>query len=322
MARRRNPLVRNGLYCLTRFFFSLTHLLPLPLARCLGIGLAGITYYCLPRVKKVGLANIDLAYGDTLSDAEKRRILWASVRNLGLVAAEFSHIPDFFAPGAPPPVKLKGLDLVDQTKGAILMGAHQGNWELLLPASRLLNLKVAAVVRDFDEPGMNALVNRVRQTGGAILISKYNALGTLLSEIRNGTLVGLLADQSPRKNAAPVTFFGRQTWASIGPALLAMRANAPIHPVSVIRTGAGRYLLEFHPALELVRSDSFIHDLQVNTQRCQDAIETLVRDHPGQWLWLHRRWKEREHLNQTWKEREMKEAAEGSGVTAADNTSS
>jgi len=50
------------------------------LARCLGIGLAGITYYCLPRVKKVGLANIDLAYGDTLSDAEKRRILWASVR--------------------------------------------------------------------------------------------------------------------------------------------------------------------------------------------------------------------------------------------------
>ena len=322
MAGRRNPAVRNTLYLLTRAFFSLTRIVPLPLARGLGIGLAAVAYHCLPRVKRVGRANLELAYGDTLTGAEKRRILRESVRNLGLVAAEFSHLPGMLAHGIPPRIQVKGLDLVDSARGAILMGAHHGNWELMLPLTGRLGLKVAAVVRDFDDPRMNTLVSQVRSVPGVTLISKKKAMASLLSEIRSGSSIGLLADQNPRENAAPVTFFGRQTWASIDPALLAMRAGAPVHPVAVTRIDHSRYVLEFFPALELVRSGNFIQDLQENTQRCQDAIETLVRACPGQWLWLHRRWKPRAHLAQVWEAREKKEASRRHAEASADKSSS
>ncbi len=319
MAGRRNTLVRNTLYYLTRALFSLTKMLPLSLARALGIGLAAIAYRCLPRVKTVGLANLDLAYGDTLSKAEKVRILRDSLRNLGIVAAEFSHLPGMLAHGIPPGIEVKGFESVDQSAGAVLMGAHHGNWELMLPLTGHLGLKVAAVVREFDDPRMDFLVSGVRQTPGVTLISKKKAMGSLLSEIRSGRCVGLLADQNPRENAAPVTFFGQETWASIGPALLAMRTGAPIHLVSITRIGTERYVLEFHPALELVRTGTLIRDLQINTQRCQDAIESIVRACPGQWLWLHRRWKTRAHLLQVWKERELKEAEQKHTAIPADN---
>lgn len=306
MARRRNPVVRHTLYGLTWLFFSVTRMIPLSVSRNIGVFLAGIACRVVPRVWTTGRANLDLAYGDSLSGEEKRRILRASVRNLGLVAAEFSHIPKLMADGFDRYVVVKGFENIDLARGGILLGAHQGNWEWMLPVSRILGLKTAAVVRQFDDPRVEALVYGVRRESGSKIVPKTNAMGTLLKEIRNGAQVGVLGDQNPRENAVPVTFFGQQTWATIGPALLAMRAKAPIYPISVVRTETGKYLFEFCPALDLVYTGHMMDDLQANTQRCQDALEAIIRQHPEQWLWLHRRWKRRERLEQEWAARETK----------------
>ncbi len=319
MARRRNRLRQNALYCATLGFFTLTRCMPLGLARRLAILLADIAFHVLPRVKTIGRANLDMAYGNSLSETEKRRILRTSVRNVGLVAAEFSHLPALLSRGIAPLVRVKGLEHVDRTKKVILLGAHQGNWELMIPVGGKLGLQPAAVVREFEDPRMNALVNRVRQGEGITLVPKNNAMSVLVREINNGACIGILADQNPRENGVPVTFFGQQTWGSIGPALLAIRAKADIYPISIIRTEDGNYLFEFYPALKLMRTGNLFRDLQINTQRCQDALETLIRAYPEQWLWLHRRWKTREHLEQAWKEREAKETAKMKSALSADH---
>ena len=71
MPRRRNPVLRHLVYGLTYAFFRFTQRLPLSLSRRIGLFLADVAYHVVPRVRTTGLANINLAYGDTLS--RKRR---------------------------------------------------------------------------------------------------------------------------------------------------------------------------------------------------------------------------------------------------------
>lgn len=315
MAKKRHSPVQHLLYGLVWMFFTLTRALPLRFARHLGAALAALAYVVVPRVRKTGLANLDLVYGDTLSTRDKKRILFESVRNLGLVAAEFSYLPTLLAEGFESHVTVRGIERIDRSQGCIFIGAHLGNWEWMLPVSRMLGLDSAAIVREFDDPRMDGLVSGVRQSSGVILIAKDNAMGTALRIVRENGQVGLLADQNPRQNAVPVTFFGRETWGTIGPALFAMRGKVPIHPISMVRNGMGSYVFTFYPPVDLQYTGSMLDDLRENTQRCQDALEAIIREYPGQWLWLHRRWKRRERLESEWKKRvETRDALRGSAA--------
>lgn len=309
MAKRRHFMIRQLSFGLTWIFFALTKALPFQLSRRLGAALAAIAYLTVPRVRKTGLANLDLVYGNTLSTRDKKRILYESLQNLGLVAAEFSHLPEILAGGFERYVTVNGVENIDRSKGCVLLGAHHGNWEWMLPVSRMAGLDATAIVREFDDPRMDRLVSGVRQSSGITLITKDNAMGTALRVVRDGAQVGLLADQNPRQNAVPVTFFGQETWGTIGPGMLAMRGKVPIHPISMVRNASGRYIFTFHPALDLRYTGNMMEDLRENTQRCQDALEAIIRDCPGQWLWLHRRWKRRERLEKEWKKREEKQEA-------------
>ncbi len=303
---RRNPLLQGFLTRLSVGFCRLTVLLPLPAARALGAGIAKLAYYAVPRIRRIGMANLDLAYGDTLSRAEKTAILKESVRNLGLVAAEFGRIPQLAGGTMEHAFRVRGAENVDRARGGIFMGGHLGNWEWLAPAGGTVGINTVIIVRGFDDPRMDLFVDTVRKGEHVETVEKNAATGPMLHKLREGWMAGILADQNPRENGVPVRFFGAPTWATVGPVLIAKRAKVPIYPVSMARDGAGVYTLEFRPALELQATGDLLADLAVNTQRCQDAIEAMVREHPGQWLWFHRRWRSRERLEREWQERKAR----------------
>ncbi len=303
---RRNPLLQSLLTSLSIGFCRLTVILPLPAARALGTALARTAYYTVPRIRRIGMANLDLAYGDTLTRAGKTAILKESVRNLGLVAAEFGRIPQLVAGGMARWFRVRGVENVDRTRGGIFMGAHLGNWEWLAPAGGTVDINTVIIVRGFDDPRMDRFVDAVRRGGHVDTVDKNAATGPMMHKLREGWMAGVLADQNPRENGVPVRFFGAPTWATIGPVLIAKRAKVPVYPVSMARDDAGVYTLEFRPALELQSTCDLMADLIVNTQRCQDAIEAMVREHPGQWLWFHRRWRGRERLEREWADRQAR----------------
>lgn len=308
---RRNPLLQGLLTSLSTGFCRLTVILPLPAARALGIGLARIAYYTVPRIRRIGMANLDLAYGDALTRAEKTAILKESVRNLGLVAAEFGRIPQLVAGTMGRWFRVCGVEHVDRTRGGVFMGAHLGNWEWLAPAGGTAGFNTVIIVRGFDDPRMDRLVDTIRKSERVETLDKDSATGPMLHRLREGWMAGVLADQNPRENGVPVRFFGAPTWATIGPVLIAKRAKVPIYPVSMVRDKAGVYTLEFRPALEMQATGDLLADLTANTQRCQDAIEAMVREHPGQWLWFHRRWRGRERLEREWGERQARRSDKG-----------
>lgn len=303
MARNRKAVLQRALALLVIAFGKLTLLLPLSASRALTRALGRLAYYVIPRIRKVGMANLDLAYGDSLPRAEKIRILRSAVDNVAMVAAEFSRMPRLYAQGFSGLVRVEGMEHIDKTKGFLAIGGHLGNWEWMASVMVAYGFRTAEVVRPFDDRLMDAAIDGTRRGGGIVTIPKDDAAREIVRKLKEGYIVGVLIDQCPRENAVPAVFFGAPCWATIAPAIIAARTKAPIHPVFMIRDADGRYTLRFYPAMDLVHSGHMRQDLQENTQRCQTAFEQIVRENPGQWLWFHRRWKERGRLEREWSAR-------------------
>lgn len=302
MARRRNPLrqaltaaVSIGGYCFFR-------LLPLPLGRRAG-RLLGRIGLLLPRLHRVGMQNLDLAYGDSLTLAEKRRILRGAAENLGIVLAEFPHLPAIATGDISRLASVSGMERIPSGSGALFIGAHQANWEWAGPLMARHDFGAAEVVRPLDNPLVNALVDRARRASGVHTIVKDDAGAEIVRLLRQQGKVGILVDQSPRHNAVPSTFFGQPCWSTIAPVMIAVRTRVPVFPVSIHRRPDWRYEVELGPPIELERTGDLRRDLVANSQRCQDAIEAIIRAHPEQWLWFHRRWKQRPRLEAEWEAR-------------------
>jgi KDO2-lipid IV(A) lauroyltransferase len=154
---------------------------------------------------------------------------------------------------------------------------------------------------------LNCYIDGIRRSNGVKTIEKAQAGAQILRLLREGWSVGLLIDQNPHESAVPVRFFGMPTWGTAAPAMLAARARVAVHPLSMVRQPDATYTLHICPPLDLVTEGGLRANLLENSQRCQDAIEALVREHPEQWLWMHRRWKPRPRFEKEWAEKTKKE---------------
>ena len=281
-------------------------LIPLPVARLIAVGLGRVAYFVVPRIRRIGLGNMDLVYGDTLTRGEKIRRLKRSVDNVGIIAAEFPRIAKLRGRFLDRHVTVKGLERLPRDRGAVLISAHLANWEWLAPVMASHGYKAAEVVRTPPDTALSAFVDRTRRSNGIITIPRDDAARDAVRLLRQGWHVGILIDQSPRHNAAPTTFLGRQCWSTVGPVVLARMAGSPIFGVSITRGKRGRYVLEVLPEVELVEG-KLTNTVAENCQRCQNVISEIVAKNPDQWLWVHKRWKRRPRLERQWQQRAGKQ---------------
>ncbi len=303
MPKRRSPCLDRVIYLLAWAYVRLTRCLPLRVAHFFTRSLAHIIFFIVPRWRRRGLAHLDLAYGEALTPAQKKAILRGVVRNLADVAAEFSRIPSVASGSCKDRVVLEGVEHINLNMGALFFGAHSANWEWLAPAFVRLGKPLVMIVRPLDNPRLDRLIESIRAGGGVRLLSKDNAAGEFLRLLREGWFGGVLIDQSARENAVPTTFFGQPCWSTAAPVIFAMRAQVPLHPLEMFRTADAAYVLRIHPPLFFTKSGKFAEDLLRYSQQCQDIIESFVRAHPEQWLWLHRRWKKNARLEAEWEKR-------------------
>jgi KDO2-lipid IV(A) lauroyltransferase len=300
---RQNPLVQWMATGLTLAFTRFSDRLSLRARAWLGRRIAHLAYYLVPRIRRVGHANLARAFGGDMSIKERRVLLKKSVENVGIVAAEFTLIPKIDAAFIKRHVLIKGIHNLPRNHGAIIVGAHLGNWEWMAPAMAAMGWPVAEVVRPLNHEPLNRYVDGIRTGGKVTTIPKDASAIKLLSLLKKGFVVGILVDQAQRANAAPTNFFGHPCWSTVGPVILALRAGVPIIPVSMVRISDGRYRLEFERQISLQHSEDWLKDLIANAQRCQDAVERLIRKYPEQWLWIHRRWEARPRLEEEWRTR-------------------
>lgn len=272
--------------------------LPRPLSRALAITLARAVYWLHPRLRRVGLRNLEIAFPEKTA-AERRRILRGTFTSLGRQLAEFCLFPRYTRENVSRVILYDGFENYDAAhrrgQGVIFLTAHFGGWELSSFFHSLSGHPLHIVVRPLDNPYLNALVDRYRTLHGATSFGKLDFARGLISAMRAGESVGILMDQNVLpENGVLVDFFGKPACTASGPARVALRTDAAVLPTFTIWDAQiGRYRLRFEPALALVRTGNDEADATANTQTFTRAIEDCVRKYPEQWLWVHRRWKTR-----------------------------
>jgi KDO2-lipid IV(A) lauroyltransferase len=272
--------------------------LPRPLARATAHGMAWVLFYCRPPLRRAAEVNLRLAFPDW-SKTQRRNIIRGMVRNLGWLAAEFAHFPRLTRENIARLVLLDGFENFASArlrgKGVIVLTGHMSAWELAPFAQALYGNPLSFLARAIENPRVDALVNRYRCLSGNQPIEKNNAARAMLRVLHEGGTVGILADQNTSLDEGIfVDFFGIPAATTTGLARIALRTGAAVVPGFLFWDSAMRkYHLRFEPAVSLQQSEDEEADIRENTARFNHVIENYVRAHPCEWLWVHKRWKNR-----------------------------
>ncbi len=273
-------------------------LLPRPLARAAGAGVAALAYFFRPPLRRAALFNLRLAFPDW-TEARRRRTIRRLVRQIGWMAGEFSQFPKYTREIIERVVVLDGFENLAAAgrrgKGVLFLTGHMGAWELAPFAHALYGHPLHFLARPIDNRRVDALVNRYRCLSGNSPIDKNQSARAMLRILRDGGTVGILADQNTSlEEGVFVDFFGIPACTTAGLARLALHTDAAVVPGYIYWDAALRkYRLRFEPAVELVRSGDEAEDIRESTARFSRVLEDYARRFPDQWLWVHRRWKTR-----------------------------
>ena len=250
---------------------------------------------------RVGRANLVAAFPDK-SAAEIEHILAGVWENLGRYAIEFAQIERLTNddPSRPEndivaPLAVSGLfhRLRNDGKPALIFAAHLANWELPALVAARHGLDTAVLFRRPNITAVSDAVLKIRAGSmGTLVATGLDAPVKLLRILEANRHVAMLADQHFVKGVE-VKFFGRPCKANPLVAQLARHIECPIHGTRVIRRAddKNRFYLELTEAIEPARDAEGRVDIQGTMQVITTTIEGWVREHPEQWLWLHRRWR-------------------------------
>src|SRR5579864_713599 len=279
-------------------FIKILGILPRPLARAFGIGLAWIVYVLHVRLRRVGMRNLALAFPEKTTQ-QRARILRQEFTSLGRQLAEVCQFPRYTPSNVDDVVVYDGLENFDgafaRKKGVLFLTAHFGGWELSAFTHSLHGHWMHVVMRPMDNVYLNRMISTYRTMHGNKTVDKDNFVRGLLSAMKAGEVVGILMDTNMTlPQGIFVNFFGIPACTASGLARIALRTDAAVVPTFTIwDRKLKKYRLRFDPAVELIRTGELEADIKANTQMFTKIIEDYVRKYPEQWLWVHRRWKTR-----------------------------
>ena len=288
-------------YLVARALLAILALLPLSFARRVAVAGSRVLFACLPRLRRIGLRNLELAFSD-LSPTERRQLLEQSFENFGRIIADFAHFPR----STPTDLAARVESSLPQAwearyraaklagRGVIFVTPHLGNWEMLALAMSAIFEPIAYLARPLDNPLLDRYTSRVRSRFGNRPINKRDSVLQGLAILDGGGNLGLLADVNTlQRDGVFVPFFGHLACTTRSVAMLALRTDALIVPVCCV-WNTNRYRILVGEPVEAVRSASYAKKNIIDTTALYTAeIEKFIRDYPGQWIWIHRRWKTR-----------------------------
>jgi len=285
-------------YAVTWTFVKMLGALPRPMARSFAVAATRILLLLMPELRKIAELNLKLAFPEW-TEQQRRAVMKQMTRNLGWMAAEFARFPKYTKEDIEKLVMLDGHEnfLAGQSrgKGVLYLTGHIGAWELSSYAHALYGYPLHYMARPLDNQPLDALVNRYRGLSGNKPIYKNEAARTMLRVLKDAGTVGVLADQNTMpEEGVFVDFFGTPACTTTGIARVALHTDAAVVPgYAFWDENLRKYRLRFEPPVELVRTGDTERDVLENTQRFAKVLEEIIRKYPGQWIWIHARWKVR-----------------------------
>ncbi|HZS08629.1 MAG TPA: lysophospholipid acyltransferase family protein [Blastocatellia bacterium] len=272
--------------------------LPRPVAIKAGQAVGALARLLRPRLSRHADINLRLAFPD-LDERGRQHIQRRVFRNLGQLLGEVSQFPRLNRENISSVVVYEGLENFlaarDEGRGVILLTGHIGAWELSVYAHSIYGHPMSFLKRNVDNPLVEGLADSYRTRYGNHGIDKRGSVREVLKTLKSGGVVGILADlNATSEEGVFVDFFGVPACTTAGVATLALRTGAAVLPGYVVwDEAAGIHRLHFEKPVETISTGNQKEDVVANTARYAKVLEDIIRRHPDQWLWIHRRWKTR-----------------------------
>lgn len=261
----------------------------------------GLIWFRVVRIRRATVLRQLRAAFPSWTAREARVTAGRLYANLGRWAAEFVRAtgPERTRASALARVEVEGLAgyeaAVAVGGGAIVVTGHLGNWDLAACSQAFAGRRLTLLSRRLSNRGLDRYWMERRRGLGLEIVDERTPFVRLAELLRAGRTLVLIVDQAtpPELGGVRVPFLGREAWTTRLPALLAVRTGAPIFPVFVHSPAGGphRIRIEEPPAVAAGVGRPAERVL-VLTRAINERLEQRVREHPDQWLWLHRRWKE------------------------------
>jgi KDO2-lipid IV(A) lauroyltransferase len=284
-------------YALVGAIAGVVRLLPMTMVRACGAAVGRVVYHVDWFHRRVALDNMAHAF-PTKSDAERRALVRAMFSHFGSLLLELMKFGVLSPEEMLRRVEIEGTERVRlahaKGRGVLFFTGHFGYWEIHAIAHALSAQPIAVLARPLDNPRLHHLLERIRTRTGNSVIYRQRAVRKVLRELQTNRGIAILIDQHLHTpDAVYVDFFRRPAATTSALAALALRTGAPVIPVFALPLPHGRYRLIYEPPVDPPREDS-PDAIREFTQRCTDVLEMYVRRYPHLWLWMHRRWRERD----------------------------
>lgn len=290
------PTIKHRVeYALLRVMVGLLRLLPLGTARRIGEAIGRWGYSPLGIRRNTVDRQVAAAFPE-LDRAGITNVARQSYANLGRVAIETALLPHLGLRAFEDMFEGEGdfsliVELRARNGRLVVFSGHVGNWELAGTYIAMRGIPIDAVARHMANPLVDEYLTRIRSRTGVRILFDTDSVRQLTRNLKEGRVAGLIADQGVLGLASTyVPFFGRPAKTPRGPAVLAMRFNAPIVFGAAMLQPSGKYRF-IAEEIEVVNTGNRDADVEATVENFTRSLERLVRQYPDQYFWQHRRWK-------------------------------
>ena len=281
------------LYWLLMLLSRIICCLPHSALLTLGRG-AGILYYRFikkQRQRAIGQMRAGLA----ISEEEAKKLVKVSFINMATNVFEIFYMPRLNENNFRDYIDIEHLerltDALAEGHGVVVLTGHIGTWEWLSAAFTLSGLPVTAIAKPQPNEQYTRVLNDLRATIHVEIFSRGTSeLLAAARALKQGKILGFLADQDAGPGGAFIDFLGRPASTPMGPAVFSRKFNAPVIPAFILRQEDGRHRVIVGEALRYEDHGDTDRDLYDFTVRMTRILERVVRENPTQWLWFQKRW--------------------------------
>jgi len=274
--------------------------LPPSAAYSVGRSMGRLAYRVAGELRRTGAINLRLAFPER-NDEERAKLLRECFDSLGRELGLFSQMASRSREQLRELMEVEGFENIIDSKAArghplIYFTGHLGAWELTSFGLSVLEHPFTFLVRRIDNPRVEEYVDGFRTRFGNKTLDKLSAARSMMKLLRSGeSALGLLPDLNTLDDEAIfVDFFGVPAATTFLIAKLAVRTNTPLIPIfAPWSEEKGKYLLIIETPIPAECSGDEEADVRRLTIEITRRVENQIRQYPGQWLWIHKRWKTR-----------------------------
>ncbi len=284
------------LVSLVKFLIWISSWLPARWLHAIFSTLSKVAFYLLKKERDKTIANVKIGYPDK-TEKECRTFAREVFIYLGVNYADLAKGLTVRTQGHYRKViQIEGEKHFEEAykkgKGVLALTCHRGAFELVGTYCGL-HYPTVGVGAKLKNKALDRLLVDNRTSRGIDFTHRGKNTLKLIRALKQGKVVIMLIDQDTDKvKNVFVDFYGEKAATPIGAALLAQKTGSAVVPMAMSIQN-GKQVLTIRPKIEIVNTENEDEDIQTNTQLMSDALETFIKEHPEQWVWVHERWKTR-----------------------------